>query len=174
MVEVDPVTRLEALLDGFPVPDKADALQHADVVITATGARGVLTAADLPQLADGVVLMNVGHFPLEIDVPGIEAEAESKEPAADGITTLGLTGGRRVHLLTGGHMVNLAGPRPLGNSVESMDLGFALQARCLEAVARGQVGPADCVVPVPAGDRRGSRGRLRRDLRSNLTTAVAA
>ena len=34
-------------------------------------------------------------------------------------------------------MVNLAGPRPLGNSVESMDLGFALQARCLEAVARG-------------------------------------
>jgi adenosylhomocysteinase len=30
-----------------------------------------------------------------------------------------------------------------------MDLGFALQARCLEAVARGDVGPADCVVPVP-------------------------
>ena len=55
-----------------------------------------------------------------------------------------------MHLLTGGHMVNLAGPRPLGNSVESMDLGFALQARCLEAVARGQAGPADCVVPVPA------------------------
>jgi adenosylhomocysteinase len=46
-------------------------------------------------------------------------------------------------------MVNLAGPRPLGNSIESMDLGFALQARCLEAVAHGDVGPADCVVPVP-------------------------
>ncbi len=149
VVEVDPVTRLEALLDGFSVPEKAEALGGADVVITATGARGVLTAADLPLLADGVVLMNVGHFPLEIDVPGIEAEAVSKEPAAEGITTLGFTGGRRVHLLTGGHMVNLAGPRPLGNSVESMDLGFALQARCLEAVARGQVGPADCVVPVP-------------------------
>ena len=46
-------------------------------------------------------------------------------------------------------MVNLAGPRPLGNSVESMDLGFALQAHCLEAVARGDVGPESCVVPVP-------------------------
>ncbi len=46
-------------------------------------------------------------------------------------------------------MVNLAGPRPLGNSVESMDLGFALQARCLEAVARGEVGAEACVVPVP-------------------------
>ncbi len=46
-------------------------------------------------------------------------------------------------------MVNLAGPRPLGNSIESMDLGFTLQARCLEAIARGDVGPAACVVPVP-------------------------
>jgi adenosylhomocysteinase len=54
-----------------------------------------------------------------------------------------------VTVLEGGHMVNLAGPRPLGNSVESMDLGFALQTRCLEAVARGAVGPEACVVPVP-------------------------
>ena len=46
-------------------------------------------------------------------------------------------------------MVNLAGPRPLGNSIESMDIGFSLQVRCLEAVARGDVGPESCVVPVP-------------------------
>ncbi len=52
-------------------------------------------------------------------------------------------------MLAGGHMVTLAGPRPLGNSIESMDLGFALQARCLEAVATGAVGPESCVVPVP-------------------------
>jgi adenosylhomocysteinase len=143
------VTRLEALLDGFAVPEKADALRSADVVITATGAHNIVTAADLPLLADGAVLMNVGHFPLEIDVPGIRAAAEGFEDAADGIETLSVTGDRRVHLLTGGHMVNLAGPRPLGNSIESMDLGFALQARCLEAVARGLVGPEDCVVPVP-------------------------
>jgi adenosylhomocysteinase len=45
-------------------------------------------------------------------------------------------------------MFNLAGPRPLGNSIESMDLGFALQARCLEAVASGSVDAASCVVPV--------------------------
>ena len=46
-------------------------------------------------------------------------------------------------------MLNLAGPRPLGNSIESMDLGFALQARCLEAVATGRVDASSCVVPVP-------------------------
>jgi len=46
-------------------------------------------------------------------------------------------------------MFNLAGPRPMGNSIESMDLGFALQARCLEAVANGSVDATSCVVPVP-------------------------
>jgi hypothetical protein len=38
-----------------------------------------------------------------------------------------LKDGRAIHILGGGHMANLAGPRPLGNSVESMDLGFTLQ-----------------------------------------------
>jgi adenosylhomocysteinase len=37
----------------------------------------------------------------------------------------------------------------MGNSIESMDLGFALQARCLEAVAHGRVDAGHCVVPVP-------------------------
>jgi adenosylhomocysteinase len=46
-------------------------------------------------------------------------------------------------------MVNLAGPRPLGNSIESMDLGFALQARCLAAIALGKVPVDACVVPPP-------------------------
>jgi hypothetical protein len=46
-------------------------------------------------------------------------------------------------------MANLAGPRPLGNSIESMDLGFALQARCLEAVAAGSLAGGHAVVPVP-------------------------
>ena len=63
--------------------------------------------------------------------------------------SVGLRDGRRVHLLARGHMFNLAGPRPLGNSIESMDLGFALQARCLGAVARRSVDATSCVVPVP-------------------------
>ena len=43
---------------------------------------------------------------------------------------------------------NLAGPRPLGNSIVSMELGFALQARCLEAVTTGSVDATSCAVPV--------------------------
>jgi adenosylhomocysteinase len=151
VVEIDPVLRLEALLDGFQVPDREQALEKANIVIAVTGARDVVTPADLPLLADDVVLANAGHFPFEIDVAGIEGDASVAErtEATDGIATLRLADGRLIHILTGGHMVNLAGPRPLGNSIESMDLGFALQARCLEAVARGRVGADACVRPVP-------------------------
>jgi adenosylhomocysteinase len=129
VVEVDPVKRLQAMFDGFLVPDREEALRTADVVITVTGAQGVVTAADAQLLNPRAVLANAGHFPDEIE--------------ADALAEAGAT------VLTGGHMVTLAGPRPLGNSIESMDLGFALQTRCLEAVATGAVGPESCVVPVP-------------------------
>jgi len=152
VIEPDPVLRLEASFDGFQVPDRATGLRQADVVITATGAAGVITEADLDVLRHRVVLINAGHFPAEIAVDRIMADPRvtGRRDGPEGITTVELTDGRQIHVLTGGHMVNLGGPRPLGNSIESMDLGFALQARCLEAVARGRASPEDVVVPVPA------------------------
>ncbi len=87
----------------------------------------------------------------ENGVEGIKAAAEinAVDTYADGIETLHLVDGRKIHILGGGHMANLAGPRPLGNSIEAMDLGFALQARCLERVASGKLNYTFCVVPVP-------------------------
>lgn len=151
VVDVDPVARLEALWDGFDVPERDEAVAAADVIVTVTGARDVITAADLALFKDGVILANAGHFPVEIDVAGLtnHDSVAARTEATDGIATLRLTDGRRVHVLTAGHMLNLAGPRPLGNSIESMDLGFSLQARCLEAIAKGAVGTDSCVVPVP-------------------------
>ena len=146
VVEVDPVARLEACLDGFAVPPREDALRDADIVVTVTGASGVVTAQDVELLKDGAVLCNAGHFPSEIEVADIERQV-SGEHAADAIRTYRLADQRRFSILAGGHMVNLAGPRPLGNSIGSMDLGYALQARCLEAVARGNA--EGVVVPVP-------------------------
>jgi len=151
VVDPDPLRRLEACLDGFEVPERAEALAGADIVITVTGAADVLTAADLDDLRDGVILANAGHFPTEIAVSEIKGHGRVREVqmSSDGIDTVVLEDGRRIHILSGGHMVNLNGPRPLGNSIESMDLGFALQARCLEAIALGKVPAADVVVPVP-------------------------
>lgn len=151
VIEVDPVTRLRAHLDGFDTPAREVALSQADVVITVTGARDVVTAADLPLLRDGVILANAGHFPFEIDAAGLldAPDVQRVRQYEDDLATLELADGRRIHLAAGGHMFNLAGPRALGNSIESMDLGFALQARCLAAVATGKVDASSCVVPVP-------------------------
>lgn len=151
VIEVDPVLRMEAMWDGFTVPDRDEALAAADIVITVTAARSVIDARDLAILPGGVILINAGHLPVEIDVAGMAADPSvaSFGPTDDGISTFRLRDGRAIHLLTDGHMVNLAGPRPLGNSIESMDLGFSLQVRCLEAVAKGEVGRESCVVPVP-------------------------
>ena len=165
VVDVDPVTRLRAHLDGFSTPPRDVAVADADVIITVTGAAGVLTAADVPLLRDGVILANAGHFPTEIDAAGLISAAQvvGKREYADDLVTLELDDGRRVHLISRGHMFNLAGPRPLGNSIESMDLGFALQARCLEAVATGSVDATSCVVPVPGPiDRAVAAGYLNR------------
>jgi adenosylhomocysteinase len=152
VVDVDPVVTLEAHLDGFATPLREQAIGGADIIVTVTGAPGVITAADLPWLKDGAILLNGGHLPHEIDVAAIAADSAVVKIArypGEGVETFRLADGRAIHVLGGGHMANLAGPRPLGNSAESMDLGFTLQARCLERVARG-IGPGHCVVPVPS------------------------
>jgi len=152
VVDIDPVMALEAHLDGFSTPLRKEAIASADVLITVTGFPAIVAAADLPLIKDGAILMNGGHFPHEIDVAAFRQHADVvriDRYETDHIETLHLKDGRCFHILGGGHMANLAGPRPLGNSVESMDLGFTLQARCLERVAKREVGAGSCIVPVP-------------------------
>jgi len=153
VVDIDPVTTLEAHLDGFVTPLRDAAIRSADILITVTGFPAIVTAADLPLLKDGAILMNGGHFPLEIDVEAFRRHpdvAGIDRYEAEHIETFHLKDGRSFHVLGRGHMANLAGPRPLGNSAESMDLGFTLQARCLERIAKGEAGAEACVVPVPS------------------------
>ncbi|WP_416066799.1 adenosylhomocysteinase [Rhizobium sp. ZK1] len=153
VVDIDPVTSLEAHLDGFVTPLREQAIRSADIIATVTGFPDIVTSADLPLIRDGAILMNGGHFPHEIDVAAFRSHPDVIDIdcyEADHIETFHLKDGRSFHVLGGGHMANLAGPRPLGNSVESMDLGFTLQARCLERVAKRGVGAESCIVPVPA------------------------
>ena len=112
VVDVDPVTRLRAHLDGFSTPPREQAIADADLIITVTGARDVLTAADLPLLRDGVIVANAGHFPFEIDVDGMAGSpgVAGFREYADDLMTLELDDGLRVHVISRGHMFNLAGP----------------------------------------------------------------
>src|SRR5688572_17899384 len=74
VVEPQPVLRMRALLDGFEVPDRDDALATADVVVTVTGAPHVIEPTDLGRVRDGVVLVSAGHLPWELDVPALIAD----------------------------------------------------------------------------------------------------
>lgn len=122
-----------------------DLAPWADAIITVTGRPGILGADHFTNLRDGVVLGNVGHFPFEIDVPALQGLATSATQVTDSIDVFQLETGKSIALITGGRMFNLAGAMPKGNSIESMDVGFMLQAVSLERVATR----ANSLVPGP-------------------------
>lgn len=149
VAEVDEIKQLEAFLDGFQVRSLVQLAAEADIVITATGSERVVGADIFEVLSPGALLANAGHFPTEIDVPTLEEITVDREPMTDVIVRHHFADGRFVDLVADGRMINLAGRGAKGNSVESMDLGFALQARSLERVAtRGdQLAPGPQPVP---------------------------
>jgi adenosylhomocysteinase len=132
VVEIDPVRALTAHMDGFRVAPLRRALADAEVVITATGLTEVIDEAALQHLRDGVVLANAGHHDREIDVPALAQLAERSVEARPGVRTY-LLGGRRVHVLVDGALVNIAGLD--GNPIEIMDLSFSVQALSIHALA---------------------------------------
>jgi len=137
VVEVDPVRALVAHMDGYRVASLRRALPDADVVITATGLVDAVGGDALPLLKDGVLLANAGHSDRELDVPAIAAAADGSEVRRTGVTTYRL-GGRKVHVLVDGALVNIAGLD--GNPIEIMDLSFSVQALSVHALASGRFG----------------------------------
>jgi adenosylhomocysteinase len=138
VVEVDEIKALEAALDGYRVAPLAELAPWAEVFITATGRAGVLPAEAIAAMQGGAVLANSGHFPWEIDTEGLAAMTTSTTDLDGTLRRLDLANGRHVVLIAEGRMFNLAGVEPKGNSIESMDIGFMLQALSLERVVKGE------------------------------------
>jgi adenosylhomocysteinase len=156
IVETDEIKALEAALDGFRVGTLAKLRTWGDVFVTATGRPNVIPANDIAVMKDGAILVNVGHFPWEIDLPGLRTLATGLRVVTDSIERFDLPGGNHVVVLADGRLVNLAGINPKGNSIEAMDIGFMLQALSLERVTAGPLtslvaGPQ----PVPDDINRG-------------------
>jgi adenosylhomocysteinase len=144
--EVDPLRALEARMDGFEVMPALAAAERGDVFVTVTGGRDVLVREHFERMKDGAVLANAGHFDVEISLPDLRAaggEPREVRPLIDQYDV----GGRRLNVLAGGRVVNLAAAE--GHPAGVMDLSFALQALSAEAlVARaGSLSPG--VHPVP-------------------------
>jgi adenosylhomocysteinase len=146
--EVDPVRALEARMEGFAVLPALAAAERGDVFVTVTGAPDVLRAEHFARMKDGAVLANAGHFDVEISL------ADLAEAAAGGIRAVrplveqfDLGDGRRLNLLAGGRVVNLAAAE--GHPAAVMDVSFALQALAAEALVRAEGTLAPGVHPVP-------------------------
>ncbi|QYH36990.1 adenosylhomocysteinase [Salinibacterium sp. M195] len=160
VVEVDEIKAFEAALDGYRVANVLDLADWGEVFITATGHPQILGTEFFDVVADGAILVNCGHFPWEIDVMALRDVALSSTVIDTAIENIELPGDRHVTLLAEGRMMNLAGREPKGNSIESMDLGFLLQALSLERV----VTAADTLVagaqPVPDSINRDIARRM--------------
>ncbi|HMX44236.1 MAG TPA: adenosylhomocysteinase, partial [Elusimicrobiota bacterium] len=159
VTEVDPFRALEAVMDGFAVMpmDKAAAL--GDVFITVTGDIGVLRAEHFKKMKDGAILANSGHFNVEIDIPALAKMAKTKREARPFVDEYTLPGGRRIHVLGEGRLINLASAE--GHPASVMDMSFANQALCAEYMVKNAKGLAKKVHSVPVEiDREIARLKL--------------
>ena len=133
VVEVDPIRALEAALDGMSVKTLEEAMSIGEVFFTATGRADAIAGTSIDFLQDGAILANAGHFAWEIDIAELRRRAVAVERFRDWVELFTLEDGRRFTLLARGEMLNLAGGG--GNPIETMDLGFALQAQSLAYLA---------------------------------------
>jgi adenosylhomocysteinase len=133
VVEVDPIRALEAALDGMGVKTLEEAMRIGEVFFTATGRADAIAGTSIDLLQDGAILANAGHFSWEIDIAELRRQAVTIERYRDWVELFTTEDGRRITLLARGEMLNLAGGG--GNPIETMDLGFALQAQSLAYLA---------------------------------------
>ena len=148
VVEIDPIRSLEAALDGMRIAALEEALGIGEVFFTATGRAGVLSAESFDRLPDGAILANAGHFSWEIDIAALRRRATASERFREWVELFTLEDDRRITLLAHGEMLNLAGGG--GNPIETMDLGFALQAQSLAYLATHHQHLSPGPQPVPA------------------------
>jgi adenosylhomocysteinase len=71
VTEIDPICALQAAMDGYQVATLADVIQSADIFVTATGNKDVITAGDMARMKHQAIVGNIGHFDNEIDMAGL-------------------------------------------------------------------------------------------------------
>jgi len=112
----------------------AEAARTADVFITVTGNKSVLTGEHFKVMKDGAVVANSGHFNVEIDIPALEKMALSKRQVRDFVEEYTLRDGRKVYLLAEGRLVNLSAAE--GHPASVMDMSFSNQALSVEYLVK--------------------------------------
>jgi len=107
VTEIDPICALQAAMDGFEVRKMKDAIPRANIIVTATGNKDIITGEHFSKMNDKTIVCNIGHFDNEIDVTWLnDTHGSSKveiKPQVDKYTI----NGNDILLLAEGRLVNL-------------------------------------------------------------------
>ncbi|MDE0185991.1 MAG: adenosylhomocysteinase [Candidatus Poribacteria bacterium] len=147
VTEVDPLSALEAVMDGFRVMPMIDAAAEADLVVTLTGDIHVLRREHFEVMKDGAIICNSGHFNVEIDIPALKDLSIDVRTAREYVEEYTLKDGRRLCLLGEGRLINLASAE--GHPASVMDMSFANQALSAEYIVRNESEMENRVYLVP-------------------------
>ncbi|HET6603562.1 MAG TPA: adenosylhomocysteinase [Xanthomonadaceae bacterium] len=108
VTEIDPINALQAAMEGFQVATVEDSLGEADIYVTTTGNKDVITLEHMRAMKDNALVCNIGHFDNEIQVDLLNAaggvERENIKPQVDRYT---FADGHSIYLLAEGRLVNL-------------------------------------------------------------------
>ena len=112
--EVDPICALQACMSGYKVTTVEDALPEADIYVTTTGNKDIITAEQMSRMKDQAIVCNIGHFDNEIQVAQLEAmDGVTREVIKDDsipggpVTRFTFPDGRAIYLLAEGRLINL-------------------------------------------------------------------
>ena len=105
VAEIDPICALQAAMEGYEVVTMEDAAPRADIFVTATGNKDVITADHMRAMKDRAIVCNIGHFDNEIQVASLKNHKwVNVKPQVDEIE---FPDGKRIILLSEGRLVNL-------------------------------------------------------------------
>ncbi|MCH8993603.1 MAG: adenosylhomocysteinase [Chloroflexi bacterium] len=147
VIEVDPLRALEALMDGHRVMQMQEAATIGDIFISVTGDIHAIDGHHMEAMKDGAILANSGHFNVELNIPALEAMAESRRQVRPFVEEFRLGDGRRLFLLGEGRLINLAAAE--GHPASVMDMSFANQALSVEHLVLQEKRLSPDVYPVP-------------------------
>src|SRR6266513_583226 len=108
ITEIDPICALQAAMEGFEVTTLEDVVKTADIFVTATGNKDIITAEHMAQMKDKAIVGNIGHFDNEIDMAGLKKAKGVKriniKPQYDEYV---FADGHSVMILAEGRLLNL-------------------------------------------------------------------
>ncbi len=108
VTEIDPINALQAMMDGYDVKTVEEFIGEADIVITATGNKDIISFEHMKQMKHQAILGNIGHFDNEIDMAGLERAGDvtriNIKPQVDEFT---FADGHSIIVLSEGRLLNL-------------------------------------------------------------------